>query len=129
MIKTAGAIIERDGKILLLKRANTKTFEGYWTLPGGKLENNENSENAVKREVKEETNLDFNPSLFKLYYEDFPEFVWKAKTYIFHGKFTGNLVINEESSEFGWFSIGEINNMKLAFNHNEIIKEFAKNVN
>lgn len=128
--KTVGALIEKNGKFLLLKRANTKTFCDYWTLPAGSVENDENIKDAVKREVKEETNLDFfKPILFKIYYEDFSQFDWKAKTSIFYGEFAGRVRINEESSEFGWFSLDEIKNMKLSFNHKEIIREFVKNGN
>ena len=126
--KTAGALIKKDGKFLLLKRANTKIFNDYWTFPGGRIENNENPKTAIKREIKEETNLYFKPSLFKVYYEDFPKFNWKAKVRVFHGEFTGTVEINEESSEFGWFSLDEIKKMKLAFNHKEIINDFIENV-
>ena len=127
MKKTAGALIKKDGKFLLLKRANTKIFNNYWTMPGGKIENNESPKDAVKREVKEETNLDFKPTFFKIYNEDFPKFDWKAKVRIFHGEFIGTVGINEESSEFRWFSPDEIKKMKLAFNHKEIINDFTKN--
>lgn len=126
--KTAGALIKKDGKFLLLKRANTKIFNNYWAVPGGKIENDENPEEAIKREIREETNLDFKPIFFKIYHEDFPRFNWKAKVRIFYGEFTGTVEMNEESSEFGWFSLDEIKKMKLAFNHKEIINDFIENV-
>ena len=126
MIKTAGALIIKDGKFLLLKRADKRAFASYWTLPGGHVEENESSENAAKREIKEETNLDFKPIFFKKYEEDFPEFDWKAEVKIFYGKFEGDIKIDRESSEFGWFSLDEIKKMNLAFNHKEIINDFIK---
>jgi len=52
----ASAIIIRDGKILLIKRQ--KAAHLYWVLPGGGVEDGESEEQAVIREVKEETNLD-----------------------------------------------------------------------
>ena len=55
--KTAAAIIEfPDNKILLVKRG-IPVFRGYWALPGGKVEPEETVEEAVIREVKEETGL------------------------------------------------------------------------
>lgn len=56
----ADAIITTsDGKILLLRRAITDTFEpDTWSLPGGKIEKGESPAEAVVREVKEETNID-----------------------------------------------------------------------
>lgn len=49
------ALVERDGKILAL-RQKTKEFN-YWDLPGGRIEGNENPEQALEREVMEETGL------------------------------------------------------------------------
>lgn len=69
----ATCILVKDGKFLIAKRANwEKAFPGKWTVPGGKLEvldyalrKKDTSEhwynileNLVKREVKEEVNLD-----------------------------------------------------------------------
>ena len=55
--KTAAAIIEfPNDKILLIKRG-TVVFRGYWALPGGKVEAGETVEQAVIREVGEETGL------------------------------------------------------------------------
>ena len=54
-----GAAIIKDGKILLLKRSETKSFlPGYYDLPGGKLKESEDPNQAVLRELKEETGLE-----------------------------------------------------------------------
>jgi 8-oxo-dGTP diphosphatase len=56
--RTVTAIVEfPDGKILLVKRG-TVVFKGYWALPGGRVDVGESVEQAVIREVKEETGLD-----------------------------------------------------------------------
>lgn len=52
-----GAIIVRDGKILLAKRGS-EPGKGKWSVPGGLVELGEKVEKAVVREVKEETDLD-----------------------------------------------------------------------
>jgi len=55
--RTVTAIIEfPNNKILLVKRA-TMVFKGYWALPGGRVDAGENVEQAVMREVEEETGL------------------------------------------------------------------------
>jgi mutator protein MutT len=51
-----GAIIIRKGSILLEKRAN-EPGRGKWSVPGGLVELGESPEDAVIREVKEETCL------------------------------------------------------------------------
>lgn len=52
-----GAVIVRDGKALIIKRAH-EPRKGEWSLPGGLLELGESLQDAVRREIKEETNLD-----------------------------------------------------------------------
>ncbi len=52
-----GAIILND-QILLIKHSHYKDGMEYWVLPGGGREEGETEEECVKREIKEETNLD-----------------------------------------------------------------------
>jgi 8-oxo-dGTP diphosphatase len=53
-----GGVIHKDGKILILRRPESKKFfPGCWEIPGGKLDKGESLEEAVIREAREETNL------------------------------------------------------------------------
>ena len=54
-VRAAGVII-KDNQILLMHRR--KNGQEYWVVPGGKVEEGETSDQAVKREIKEELNLD-----------------------------------------------------------------------
>jgi 8-oxo-dGTP diphosphatase len=56
-VVAVGAVIVRDGRALIVKRAH-EPRQGEWSLPGGLLELGESLEEAVRREVKEETSLD-----------------------------------------------------------------------
>lgn len=49
------AIVEKDGKILLVKRAPGLLEGGKWSLPSGFLDRNETASQCVLRELKEET--------------------------------------------------------------------------
>ena len=52
-----GAVVVRDGKALIIKRAH-EPRKGEWSLPGGLLELGESLQDAARREIKEETGLD-----------------------------------------------------------------------
>jgi ADP-ribose pyrophosphatase YjhB (NUDIX family) len=57
----------RRGPILLVERGG-KPLKGYWSLPGGLVEPGEPLEDAVRREVKEETGLEIQPMrLFEIF--------------------------------------------------------------
>ncbi|WP_439032034.1 NUDIX hydrolase [Gordonia terrae] len=56
-VVAVGALItDDDGRILLILRRNEPSA-GHWSLPGGKVEPGETLEEAVVREVQEETGL------------------------------------------------------------------------
>lgn len=54
-----GIIAKPDGKFLITKRVMTKAWApGWWEVSGGAAMAGETSEEAVKREIREETGLD-----------------------------------------------------------------------
>jgi len=58
MKTVTGAIIVKDKKVLILRRAPSEAFAGYWEFPGGKIEENETPEHCLVRELKEELNIE-----------------------------------------------------------------------
>jgi len=55
-----GAIVFRDDKVLLVRRANPPG-QGLWAIPGGRVELGETLKEAARREVREETGVIINP--------------------------------------------------------------------
>tara|TARA_R110000868_G_scaffold162453_3_gene393736 strand:- start:4421 stop:4807 length:387 start_codon:yes stop_codon:yes gene_type:complete len=58
MLKVTCAIIKIDNKILVTQRSEKMKLPLKWEFPGGKLEENENEIECVKREIKEELNIE-----------------------------------------------------------------------
>ncbi len=54
----AGVIKNSEGKILIAQRDLDRAQGGLWEFPGGKLEEGETREDALKREIKEELMID-----------------------------------------------------------------------
>ena len=53
-------LLERDGKVLLARRA-VEPRRGYWDIPGGFLEEGEEPLAGLRREFREETGLEITP--------------------------------------------------------------------
>jgi len=123
---TVAAILYKDGKFLLVKR-RFDPFKGRWCLPGGHIDENEIAKYAVKREVKEETNLEFEPVFFNYYDEIIRAEIWHAVVLAFYGKFKGEeKTASEDVDDIKWFTMDEIKKLHLAFFHKEIIIDFLK---
>jgi 8-oxo-dGTP pyrophosphatase MutT (NUDIX family) len=56
-VTVARALVESDGRVLLVRRAAWDTLPGRWELPGGKVDRGERLRVALAREVEEETGL------------------------------------------------------------------------
>lgn len=64
----ASAIIVKNDQVLLIHRK--KEGREYWVFPGGGVEDGETKEQAVIREVKEETSLDVTDCVFSFDHKD-----------------------------------------------------------
>lgn len=60
-VRCVGGIVHDElGRLLLIRRAN-EPGRGLWSVPGGRVEPGETDEDAVVREMREETGLDVTP--------------------------------------------------------------------
>jgi len=58
LLVAACALIDADGRVLMARRPAGKDYAGKWEFPGGKVEVNETPEQAVRRELFEELNVE-----------------------------------------------------------------------
>ena len=122
------AILINNRKILLIKRAAHLSNGSKWAIPGGFLDRDETCEQAVLRELKEETGLSGKiVKLFKII--DNPKRKNEDRqnvTFIYHIKASGKIKVDpKEVTEAKWFDINILPKQEdFAFDHFEIIQEF-----
>lgn len=123
------AIIRDDaGKILILKRASGDMYGDLWCLPGGKVDYGQTAEEAIEREVKEETSLECISTQF-LYYMDGLPTEPSDKHYLtlfFRCQVKGEIFLNRESSELAWLEPSELQQYDFAFGSDKAIKTYWK---
>ena len=111
---SAGVILDSNYKILLSKRKKNKHLPGLWEFPGGKIEAGETPEIALKRELKEELNIDTNEACFApitfttFNYKDFYLVMFLFVCRKWSGK-----IINFESDEIIWVNKKNLRNFKM----------------
>jgi 8-oxo-dGTP diphosphatase len=119
--------IEGNEYILLTKR-KVEPYINKWCLPGGHINNYESAKNAVIREVREETGLDYQPLFYNYFDEIFPDQNIHAVVLVFTGISGGALVRdNAEVSEAKWVLLDDALNYAFAFQHDEILKNYKVN--
>lgn len=120
VVAAAGAFMFDGDKIFLAKFA--KKFNGAWAAPGGKLDFGEGWEEAVIREVKEETNIDIKDPVFLNNGAFVNGDVHCVYTnYIAQFDKEGKIILNEEFSEHGFFTRDEVKS--LCFSHDTVRNE------
>ncbi|MBN2520943.1 MAG: NUDIX hydrolase [Bacteroidales bacterium] len=125
---TVGAVlyhpVKGNNTILLTKR-NIEPFKNFWCLPGGHVEEFEMLESAVLREIKEETNLTFEPEYFGYFEEIFKDKNIHNVAIFYYGQAEGEIKMDEdEVSEIKWFLVNDALKMNLAFFHNKVLLSY-----
>ena len=113
----------KEGLSVLLIKRNIKPFKDRWALPGGLVCDNESLEDAIQRELKEETGININ-YLEQLYSFGKPGRDPRNRvisiTYyglVKPGAF--ELHADTDAADVAWFNIKKL--PQLAFDHNEIL--------
>lgn len=109
-VAAMGILYNEEEGLLLEKRTDT----GEWCTPGGAIELGESLEDALKREIKEEANLDIaNPKLFDIkanvhmVYPNKDEVYYTDVVYEIN-EFFGDLKPDKESTELKFFDLDNL---------------------
>ena len=109
------AMLVRDGAILLCQRSARRAwYPGVWDLPGGHVEQNETTTDALARELREELGVVFSEPLgdplFSMVTDEFEMRVWVVR------RWDGppSNCAPEEHDEVTWFETAEVPPLRLA---------------
>jgi 8-oxo-dGTP pyrophosphatase MutT (NUDIX family) len=140
---TATAIIEKDGKFLIMKRApNEKAFPGKWTVPGGKLVYKEYKdlpykgdwpnwysmmEWLVRKEVREESGVEIGKPTYLTDLVFVRPDGYPVVVLSFWAKYkSGDVKLNHEMTDFAWVTAEEAKTYDLINGIDDEIAEVEK---
>ena len=105
---TVGALIfNAQGQLFLM---SSHKWKGKYVIPGGHIELGETMVNALRREIKEETNLD----IYDIEFVCFQEFIhderfWRERHFIFFDYAcrtdSTDVILNHEAQEYVWVDL------------------------
>lgn len=110
IVEVAAALIKDKNKILATRRAYGE-FTNMWEFPGGKLEKDETREEALKREIIEELEVEISIDEFLTTIEyDYPEFHLIMHCYMC-SVIKGQMHFNDHNA-FMWVDENTIHDLK-----------------
>ncbi|MEE0934250.1 MAG: NUDIX hydrolase [Methanobrevibacter sp.] len=120
-------IFDDDFNFILIKRKNDP-YKDCWALPGGFVEYGESVETAAIREAKEETSIDVElKRLVNVYSEPDRDPRGHTVTVAFTAKGDmNNMKADSDAKEIAIFSAESLDEIEIAFDHEEIIKDCLK---
>lgn len=114
-IEVVAGIIEFDGKILCMQRDKGKfDYVSYkWEFPGGKIEEGETKEEALKRELREEMEMDVDiTEHFLDISHEYADFTMNM--YCFKCKAKSKEFVMNVHHDFKWLPLSEISSLDWA---------------
>ena len=108
-------LTDPDGKILIIKRSTeSKTNPGRWELPGGKVGQNESIDQALLREVYEETGLKITPDHVVGVSEQNLHIIRAVHIIMSSRIVEGELTLSPEHEGYAWVFLENLSNYELA---------------
>ena len=114
------AIIIKDDKFFIAQRNRNKHMGLSWEFPGGKVEKGETFEIALKREIKEELNINIAINN-KLGEENYKDEKINVKLHYFLCSHTSGEIYLNEHEDSAWISKNEFKNYNFAEGDSDII--------
>ena len=117
-------IILLDGRVLLIHRRNPP--QG-WALPGGFVEYGESVEDAVRREMREETGLELDGlRQFRAYSEPGRDPRGHTVSVVFVARGAGKPEAGDDADRYRLVDLSDIPEDELVFDHAQILRDFVQ---
>lgn len=132
VVCVAAILYNTHDQVLLLQRDDKPglEFAGYWTLPGGRVEENEMPDAAIQRELREEIEAEPELKGWKIYdrlhHKQIDNRPIVIEQHIYSGHFEVNpseIKLNEGQAS-GFFTIGEIPGLPIGYGFDRLLIEF-----
>lgn len=123
-----GLIFNPEGKLFLMK---SHKWKDSYTVPGGHIELGERIEDTLRREIKEETDLDIYDIEFLLFQEFiFDDSFWLDRHFIFFD-FTAktdssNVTLNDEAQDYIWVSLEDVFDLTMDEYTRRAVNEYIR---
>lgn len=115
---SAGALVEHEGKVLLVRHRKEGVYD-FWVAPGGGVQGTESLAEAAEREVREETGLKVVAERL-IYVEEFYQPETRHCKFWFVAKLAGGTLsveapeaVVEYIVEAGWHTQEQVNSMQV----------------
>ncbi|MCK9594869.1 MAG: NUDIX hydrolase [Candidatus Omnitrophica bacterium] len=119
---TVDAIISVEGGVVVIKRSNPPFG---WALPGGFVDYGESLEEAVRREMKEETSLDLlDLKQFHTYSDPGRDPRFHTVCTVFTAKGKGTPEAGDDAAGIKLITPQDLESLDFAFDHRNILKEY-----
>jgi len=128
---TVAAIISKlqgEKEYVLITKRRINPYINKWCLPGGHINRYETAKDAIIREVREETGLEYNPKFYNYFDEIIPKQNIHAVVLVFTGVSEGTPAKdNAEISDAKYILLDDLSNYDFAFQHREILTHYRAN--
>jgi 8-oxo-dGTP diphosphatase len=131
-ICAVGAIIFKGDSVLLVKRGKAPAY-GKWSIPGGAVHLGETLENAIVREVQEETHLEVRPvQMAKVVDRIFKDENGNVRYHFVIVDFLCEVISGEpkprsDAADVGYFELANLNFLNMTPGTAEVICEVYQN--
>lgn len=119
-----GIILNEKDELLILKRhPKSRTDPEMWELPGGKVEGGEFFDDALVREIKEETSLDAEVGDFGEAVQNDYSHKRTVQLIMYLENVKGDVKISDEHTDWMWASIEKIKTLEISTSLEKVLKK------